>query len=184
MIFLQELGKIYGHASFYYDFFELAASIDNKFLEQRQSKTQDPLIAFLKQQMGIKGSPRRKGDNHPPSKGDRQSFMLPGPSTVARAYGAPAVDEEPSTNSSNERESYEIPNNEAYTISTPIIYNTEEVIPASEANATNPGMGDDGSPQFGASISDSMLDVMAREDLQFEEWLKAHWTFQDIFPSA
>lgn len=51
MAFLQQLGDIYWHASFYHEFFELAASPQG---QPNSTRDHDPLVAFLSDNLPAK----------------------------------------------------------------------------------------------------------------------------------
>lgn len=55
MMFLEQLGDIYWHASVYHDFFQLALSVRQASSELVSSNEGDPLVAFLKRQMVSRG---------------------------------------------------------------------------------------------------------------------------------
>ncbi|KAL1968256.1 hypothetical protein VTN77DRAFT_2091 [Rasamsonia byssochlamydoides] len=61
MMFLEQLGDIYWHASIYHDFFELALSVRHSPTEAVSSNEDaDPLVAFLRQKMMSRGGLNRK----------------------------------------------------------------------------------------------------------------------------
>ncbi|KAM0247632.1 hypothetical protein ACHAQJ_009772 [Trichoderma viride] len=54
MVLLEQLGEIYWHASFYYDFFKLAASHSQGPTTYANANEQDPLVAFFNDHMPTK----------------------------------------------------------------------------------------------------------------------------------
>lgn len=60
MVLLEQLGDIYWHASFYHDFFKLAASHSQEPTTHASATEQDPLVAFFNDHMPAK-QPTGKG---------------------------------------------------------------------------------------------------------------------------
>lgn len=54
MVLLEQLGDIYWHASFYHDFFKLAASHSQEPTTHASGTEQDPLVAFFNDHMPAK----------------------------------------------------------------------------------------------------------------------------------
>lgn len=171
MTYLRELGKIYWHASFYCDFFDLAASIDSDLPTQSRTETQDPLISFLQQQMGF-----------------NQKIIPKFVNNVAKK--AQDGDDELEQHADNNTRSRirDLPTSESRTIgssmSLPIMPGIQE---RSESQHTNAGMLNsmaDSTRLFGYETSADIFADPRDDDLQFEEWLGTYGTFQHIFPSA
>ena len=171
MTYLRELGKIYWHASFYCDFFDLAASIDSDLPTQLRTETQDPLISFLQQQMGF-----------------NQKIIPKFVNNVAKK--AQDGDDELEQHADNNTRSRirDLPTSESRTIgssmSLPIMPGIQE---RSESQHTNAGMLNsmaDSTRLFGYETSADIFADPRDDDLQFEEWLGTYGTFQHIFPSA
>ncbi|KAH8817384.1 fungal-specific transcription factor domain-containing protein [Xylogone sp. PMI_703] len=169
MIFLRELGDVYWHASFYYDFFELAASIDNEFLEPRQSRTHDPLIAFLKQQMAIRTNHSRLSGDSLLNRSKKQSSRLSTSSLPSSSHGTAGPSEQTvdSITVMPSRTPYsEEPGGEGSRQSNKASSNGEDNL------------------QYEMAMSSEALSATPDEEFQFEELLKGYETFQNIFPSA
>lgn len=60
MMFLRQLREVYWHASFYCEFFELAASIDTPSLAP-PIRSQDPLMKFLTQKVSLRNQGLAEG---------------------------------------------------------------------------------------------------------------------------
>lgn len=171
MTYLRELGKIYWHASFYCDFFDLAASIDSDLPTQSRTETQDPLISFLQQQMGF-----------------NQKIIPKFVNTVAKkAQDGDDELEQHADNNTRSRIQY-LSTSESRTIgssmSLPIMPGVQE---RSESQHMNAGMLNnmaDSNRLFGNETSADIFADPRDDDLQFEEWLGTYGTFQHIFPSA
>lgn len=179
MIYLRELGNVYWHASFYYDFFELAASVDNEFLEQRRSRTHDPLIAFLKQQISMRRSFARRSDDVLVKRAKRQS--------AAALSTCPFVEPELGTIDANQQTLNTISITETDEQDGTIVASSEKTNEAEKEYLTGTDGLDSSEEvhhQYGSLTGANILNVTADEDLQFEEWLKGYGTFQNIFPSA
>ena len=161
MTFLRELGDIYWHATFYHDFFELAASVDNAWTKNPISRSQDPLIAFLKQQTAIGerlggGNSRASGSSDSaPHQASNFSDIAPtlqygpyaGPETISEVRNKPLA-----------------PNSDARIGLKVRDSSAAEII-------TEPPDGD-------------FFNILGVQELQFEEWLGECGNFLAVFPSA
>lgn len=180
MTYLRELGKIYWHAGFYCDFFELAASIDNELPTQSQTQTRDPLISFLQEQMGhnkkmlpkfINTATKRAIDNvgegsnaaEAPVRTNTHSNWEPGPApSDTRLTG----------------DDFSLPflsHPQDQSVNT-VLGDMQAIDDANLAGIEDKGLFDNG-------IGDNIF-ATNDDDLQFEEWLSTYGSFQNIFPSA
>jgi hypothetical protein len=171
MAYLHELGKIYWHASFYCDFFDLAASINNDLPTQSRTETQDPLISFLQEQTGLNKKIIPKLVNNIANRAQDGGEVLShhtAHDTSSTIHGL----------QSSENESL------GSITSLPIMLGIQEqsgnqpmVVDIINNMADRDGLFYD---ETGADI----VDVPKYDNLQFEEWLGIYGTFQNIFPSA
>ncbi|KFY98686.1 hypothetical protein V500_01572 [Pseudogymnoascus sp. VKM F-4518 (FW-2643)] len=155
MMFLRQLRDVYWHASFYYEFFELAASIDTPS-SAPPIGSQDPLIKSLTQKLSLRnqgiaerGTGSVPGYRHPPSGYFRalQNFnQLPLSQSSPIAQTVLATKSPEGCAESNEGPSLPI--------------------------------SDMGSPDA------STVDVLGSEGVQFEQWLEAYGNMQQFFPLA
>jgi len=178
MIFLRDLGNIYWHASFYYDFFELAASVDNENLDQQQHGTQDPLIAFWKQQMKARKDGRRRIDGIVAQRARRPLAAYD--SSLPETHQSPMQREEVPRHREDPRRSISHNDNTGSEISSTVSANSTGILDGTANPAILSATPRDILPEN--SMAES-FDV-TNDDIQFEEWLRASGPFQHIFPSA
>lgn len=161
MMFLQELGDIYWHASFYHEFFELAASANNR-VTPAVNPVRDPLIEFLENRSStrrgygqVATAPQSLGNSNFPSTGQIISHS----SSNLNTNGVPEVlnDTFPLNPSRPNGESQE---------SAELGHDSGQALPQVE------------------SISNFTFDQTNNLDVRFEEWLVGYDQFQNIFPSA
>jgi hypothetical protein len=177
MMFLHELGDIYWHASFYHDFFQLAATFDTSFdsnsFPQLNMKTQDTLITFLKQQTGIRCRlpTRARLENEMANTMPSQDLQQSYPET--HSYREPVMLLKPSIYDQG-RDENRIPS---------ILPSSKEIVDDSAPlDGMSSGNHNDNTNLDG--MSSDVFDLLAKEDLQFEEWIGAHGNFQHLFPSV
>lgn len=167
MVLLEQLGDIYWHASFYHDFFKLAASHSQESTTHASGTEQDPLVAFFNDHMPAK-QPAGKG-----AELSTQTTIWKRPLTATDAEKNPikvtvaqSQDDDAAGQSSMPVTTAEI---QAGFLATGATLQT-----TSTAYETGPGdleLGD-------ATISDAT-------NLQlFEDWLDEFGYFQNIFQSA
>ncbi|PON24374.1 cutinase transcription factor 1 beta [Trichoderma gamsii] len=167
MVLLEQLGDIYWHASFYHDFFKLAASQSQEPTAHASATEQDPLVAFFNDHMPAK---------QPAGKGVEISIQAPNwrrPPTANNAENNPikltaaqGQDDDTADHSSMLVTTADI---QAGILATaPTLHTTSTVY------ETDPGdleLGD-------VAVSDAA-------NLQlFEDWLDEFGYFQNIFQSA
>ncbi|KAL6872556.1 fungal-specific transcription factor domain-containing protein [Trichoderma longibrachiatum] len=159
MVLLEQLGDIYWHASFYYDFFKLAAEHSQGPATYVNGQEQDPLVAFFNDRVPPKQLYGRAADysqnasrRRTPVGDDGEINAKPAPAP-ARDSGAAGYASTVTT--SDVPEGYLAPS-------------TEPSIPYTLGNDLELG---------GVAIPDSNLQL-------FEDWLDEYGYFHNIFPSA
>jgi hypothetical protein len=182
MVYLRELGKIYWHASFYCDFFELAASTDHGLPANSQMQTRDPLIAFLQQQMGHNHKTVPKFVSNTEKRIQNDDSEFPNPPVSRDQPAGPCT-------SPSIRELEPSDSQVTGSIMLPPITSGIQERSEMEAYKSNQPMSvemlngmDDRNRLFDDDIGTDIFAVPS--DLQFEEWLSSYGTFQSIFPSA
>ncbi|RFU75565.1 cutinase transcription factor 1 beta [Trichoderma arundinaceum] len=158
MVLLEQLGDIYWHASFYHDFFKLAASHSQGPTTYANRQDQDPLVAFFNDHMPTK---------QPVSKAQELYRRTP---TRDEIEGNPL---NPTGTPSRE-------NNIADHSSMGITATTSAAHAGYLAPAQTPiayALGSDDLELEGVAIPDTNLQL-------FEDWLDEFGYFHNIFPSA
>lgn len=162
MMFLQELGDIYWHASFYHEFFELAASANNR-ATPAVNLGRDPLIEFLEKRSSTRGgygqvaaAPHSLGNSKFPPTGH---MIAQSSSTINTSRVSEVLNDtlalNPSTLHGESEETAELG------------HNSDQALPEIE------------------DISNfQTFDPTNDLDVRFEEWLVGYDQFQNIFPSA
>lgn len=155
-MFLRQLRDIYWHASFYCEFFDLAASINQSTPAPRDLRVQDPLIMFLRHRTGL-------GENTVPHLRkirDTCSRIEPQSNSLVPDGLRTPVGSVTTPQSSGEQTTF--------------------------TSITYPGY----SPNLVARDSASMFwrgasaGGQSEVGIEFEEWLGAYGSFQNVFPSA
>lgn len=167
MVLLEQLGDIYWHASFYHDFFKLAASHSQEPMAHASGTEQDPLVAFFNDHMPAK---------QPAGKVAELSIQTPSwrrPPTASNAENNPIKSTAAQTQDDGATDHSSMPVTTAniqagFLATAPTLQTTSTVY---EADPGDLELGD-------AAISDAA-------NLQlFEDWLDEFGYFQNIFQSA
>lgn len=159
MVLLEQLGDIYWHASFYYDFFKLAAEHSQGPATYVNGQEQDPLVAFFNDRVPPKQLYGRAAD-YSQSASRRRTPVGDDGEINAKPAPAPARDSGAAGYASTVTTS-DVP--EGY-----LAPSTEPSIPYTLGNDLELG---------GVAIPDSNLQL-------FEDWLDEYGYFHNIFPSA
>jgi len=154
MIFLRQLREVYWHASFYCEFFELAASIDTPS-SAPPTGFQDPLIKVLAQKISLRnqGVAENSGAASVPSSSHPQSGyfrVLHNFSQLPLSQSSPIAQ-----TGSNPRSS----------------------AGSADFNQDPPLAISDIGP-----VDASNTDMLSGEGVQFEQWLEAYGNLQQFFP--
>jgi hypothetical protein len=177
MMFLHELGDIYWHARFYHDFFQLAATFDTSFdsdsSPQLNLKTQETLMSFLKQRTGMRCRlpARARLENEEANTMPGQDLQQSDPETYH--YREPVM---VLGGSISDQDRY---GNRAASI----LPSFRDIV---DDGASLDGMrsGNHNASTNLEEMSSDILDILTKEDLQFEEWLGAHGNLQNVFQSV
>lgn len=166
MSFLQQLSEIYWHASFYHEFFELAASNSQTTSAQTgASGARDPLVAFLNDRMpgklaGKASEPhsqnvsRKRTPSDPGGAADQMSSARTG--TSDGNQGNTSRGAVPRRNGSSERPA---------------------TTPPPEGILADP-------PVLGALVASEDVTLLESSGQLFEDWLDEFGLFHNLFPSA
>lgn len=166
MVLLEQLGDIYWHASFYHDFFKLAAS-HSQGLTNTNGIEQDPLVAFFNDHMPAKQPAGKAVElssqtptwRRPPTANTAENNPIKPTVTQNQDDGATDHSSMPVTTADIQA---------GFLATAPTLQTTSTVF---EADPSDLGLGD-------AAIPDAA-------NLQlFEDWLDEFGYFQNIFQSA
>lgn len=155
MMFLRQLREVYWHASFYCEFFELAASIDTPS-SAPPIRSQDPLIKFLTQKVSLRNQGIAEGGT-----GSTPSYchLRSGYFRILDSFNQlPLSPSSPI----------------AQTVSAP---KSPEGCAESDQRPSLP-ISDMG------PVDASTVDLLSSEGVQFEQWLEAYSNMQQFFPLA
>lgn len=165
MMFLRELSDTYCHATFYCELFDLAASIGTKDSCSGTQSVQDALINFMRQHMGSSNSPHYGSSSSTKivaeTPRNTNGLLLQGDQ-----HQIPEVNsfEQGQTHASNESETDDV----------------RDHLVLSDGTVTDSG---DAAGDWGY-IDSEVPELSTNADQQFEYWLGAQGTFQNLFPSA
>lgn len=162
MMFLRELGDIYWHASFYHEFFELAASANNRATPAINS-VRDPLIEFLEKRSSARGG---YGQIAAGPQGFGNSKFPPTEHIIAQS----------SNSLDTNRESAALI--DTHTLN-PLSLNEESLESAEHGPNSGQAL-----PQVEDISNFQIFNPTNDLDVRFEEWLVGYDQFQNIFPSA
>lgn len=167
MVLLEQLGDIYWHASFYHDFFKLAASHSQETTTHASATEQDPLVAFFNDHMPAK---------QPAGKGAEISTQAP---SWRRPHTANNSDNNPVKPTVVQDQNDDTADHSSMLVTTADIQDGLLATAPTLQTASTVFGADPGDLELGdATISDPT-------NLQlFEDWLDEFGYFQNIFQSA
>jgi hypothetical protein len=184
MTFLRQLGDIYWHAAFYHDFFQLAASIENDEIEQKESSSKDPLIAFLQEKMGHVGRMAQR-NNHQSSKRIIRPLEkisnMPSVENQGKDLATNISQTQPNTMNIDALGSFQ--NHSGVPEGSSTVW-TETRMPSITAALAPQFLTIDSTDPALDWTNGSIYPITGDDDVEFEEWLTGWGAFQNIFPSA
>jgi hypothetical protein len=165
MVLLEQLGDIYWHASFYHDFFKLAASHSQGPTTNTNGNEQDPLVAFFNDHMPT---------NRPVGKAPEIYSQ-----SASRRRTPPAHDDEcdPTKPTAAPNRDNGIVDHSSMVITTTADTQAGFLAPTLQTISTAYELGPDGLELGDIAIPDTNLQL-------FEDWLDEFGYFHNIFPSA
>lgn len=164
MVLLEQLGEIYWHASFYHDFFKLAASHSQGPTTHVNGQEQDPLVAFF-------------NDHRPTKQPVVKAPDLYGQNTSRRRTPTGEdIENNPTKPTPTLTGDDSIADHSSIATTTTATAHTGFLAPVTQAPIPY-ALGTDDLELGGVAIPDTNLQL-------FEDWLDEFGYFHNIFPSA